>query len=189
MRLGALWLTLLWAGLAQAEVPTAHPALPASGTAEVLFSPWDDAEGRLIEMLGEAQGSIHVQAYLLTSRSIAKALLQAHQRGVRVQLLADAEMVRNSANSQIPKLAKAGIPVWLETRYANAHNKIMLVDAEGRHPVLITGSYNYTWSAQARNAENLLILRDNPPLMARYMHNWQRHRRDATPYTAETIWK
>lgn len=156
--------------------------LRAEGTTEVLFSPWDDAEGRLIASLGQARQSIHVQAYLLTSRSIAKALLQAHQRGVRVQVLADGAMVAGSESSRIPMLAQAGVPVWLETRYANAHNKVMLVDAEGERPVVLTGSYNYTWSAQARNAENLLILRDNRTLAETYLKNWRRHQRDAEPY-------
>lgn len=156
--------------------------LRAEGTTEVLFSPWDDAEGRLIEVLGQARQSIHVQAYLLTSRSLAKALLRAHQRGVRVQVLADGAMVVGSESSRIPMLAQAGVPVWLETRYANAHNKVMLVDAEGERPVVLTGSYNYTWSAQARNAENLLILRDNHALAETYLKNWRRHQRDAEPY-------
>lgn len=156
--------------------------LRAEGSDEVLFSPWDDVEGHLIATLGQAQKSIHVQAYLLTSRSIAKALLQAHQRGVNVQILADAEMVNNGDSSKIPALAAAGIPVWLETRYANAHNKVMLIDAESAHPVTLTGSYNYTWSAQARNAENLLILRDNQALTLLYLKNWLRHQHDAQPY-------
>jgi phosphatidylserine/phosphatidylglycerophosphate/cardiolipin synthase-like enzyme len=156
--------------------------LRAEGTTEVLFSPWDDAEGRLIAVLGQARQSIHVQAYLLTSRSIAKALLRAHQRGVRVQVLADGAMVAGSESSRIPMLAEAGVPVWLETRYANAHNKIMLIDAEGERPVVLTGSYNFTWSAQARNSENLLILRDNRALAETYLKNWRRHQRDAEPY-------
>ena len=48
--------------------------------------------------------------------------------------------------------------------------------------ILITGSYNFTWSAQARNAENLLILRGNPALVRRYLDNWQRHRDEAQKY-------
>jgi len=156
--------------------------MPAVGSAEALFAPWDDVEGRLITVLGGAHKTIHVQAYLLTSRNIAKALLQAHQRGVQVQILADVTPVLNSESSQVPKLAAAGIPVWLETRYANAHNKIMLIDAGTSHPIVITGSYNYTWSAQARNAENLLILRDNQALTDSYLKNWRRHQREAEPY-------
>jgi phosphatidylserine/phosphatidylglycerophosphate/cardiolipin synthase-like enzyme len=154
-------------------------ALPATGTVEVLFTPWDDAEGAIVRTLGEAKKSIHVQAYLLTSRSIARALLEAKTRGVAVEVLADREMVSKGDKSLIPALAAEGIPVWLETRYAIAHNKVLLIDAAGGHGVVITGSYNFTWSAQARNAENLLILRDNPALVRRYLDNWQRHRGDA----------
>jgi phosphatidylserine/phosphatidylglycerophosphate/cardiolipin synthase-like enzyme len=154
-------------------------ALPATGTVEVLFTPWDDAEGAIVRVLGEAKKSIHVQAYLLTSRSIAKALLDAKTRGVAVEVLADREMVSKGDKSLIPALAAEGIPVWLETRYAIAHNKVLLIDAASGHGVVITGSYNFTWSAQARNAENLLILRDNPALMRRYLDNWRRHRGDA----------
>ncbi|MCX7156631.1 MAG: phospholipase D family protein [Rhodocyclales bacterium] len=153
--------------------------LPATGTVEVLFTPWDDAEGAIVRALGEAKKSIHVQAYLLTSRSIARALQEAQARGVAVEILADREMVTKGDSSLIPKLAAEGIPVWLETRYAVAHNKVLLIDASTPHGFVITGSYNFTWSAQARNAENLLILRDNPALVRRYLDNWQRHRDEA----------
>jgi len=153
--------------------------LPATGTVEVLFTPWDDAEGAIVRALGEARQSIHVQAYLLSSRSIARALQDAHARGVAVEVLADREMVIKGDKSLVPSLAAEGIPVWLETRYAIAHNKVLLIDALGAHGIVITGSYNFTWSAQARNAENLLILRDNPALARRYLENWRRHRDEA----------
>ena len=150
--------------------------LPATGTVDVLFTPWDDAEGALIRALGEAKQSVHVQAYLLTSRSIARALQDAKTRGVAVEVLADREMLEKSEKSLVPLLRDGGIPVWLETRYASAHNKVILIDAVGDQGIVITGSYNFTWSAQARNAENLLILRGNPALARRYLENWQRHR-------------
>lgn len=167
-----------WLGL---QMPPAVAAeLKASGAVEVLFSPWDDAEGAIVRALQSARRSIHVQAYLLTSRTIARALLAAHKRGVAVSILADAEKVGKDDHSQIPELAAAGIPVWLETRYASAHNKIVLIDAAQADGLVITGSYNFSWSAQARNAENLLILRGNRALTQRYLDNWQRHRKEAT---------
>ena len=153
--------------------------LPATGTVEVLFTPWDDAEGAIVRALGKARESIHVQAYLLTSRSIAKALQEARARGMAVEILADREMLEKSDKSLLPLLVGGGIPVWLETRYSVAHNKVMLIDAAQPDAVVITGSYNFTWSAQARNAENLLILRGNPALVRRYFDNWRRHRDDA----------
>lgn len=177
--LGGLPLLVAVALFFSATVGAGATPLPATGTVEVLFTPWDDAEGAIIRVLGKARESIHVQAYLLTSRSIAKALQEAKARGVAVEVLADREMLVKSDKSLLPQLREAGIPVWLETRYAAAHNKLLLVDAAGEQAIVITGSYNYTWSAQARNAENLLILRGNPALARRYLDNWRRHRDDA----------
>jgi phosphatidylserine/phosphatidylglycerophosphate/cardiolipin synthase-like enzyme len=154
-------------------------ALPATGTVEALFTPWDDAEGAIVQALFAARRSVHVQAYLISSRSIAHALQSAQSRGVAVEILADRRMQEESDKSLLPLLAAGGIPVWLETRYAAAHNKVILIDAAQPDAVVITGSYNYTWSAQARNAENLLILRGNPPLARRFLDNWRRHRDDA----------
>lgn len=171
--LASLWLAMP----AAARTP-----IPAVGSVEYAFTPWDDAEGAILQALQEARHAIYVQAYLLTSRSLAHALIEAKQRGITVEILADREMTAKGENSQIPQLAAAGIPVWLEVRYVAAHNKILLIDPREANSTVITGSYNYTYSAQARNAENLLILRDNPALARAYFDNWQRHCGEALPY-------
>lgn len=160
----------------------AGTAFPATGTVEVAFTPWDDAEGALLKEIRGAREAIRVQAFLITSRSMARGLIDARRRGVDVQVLADREMVAKGGNSQIPQLHAAGIPVFLEVRYNAAHNKIVLVDPLAMNPSVITGSYNFTFSAQARNAENLLILRGNAPLARAYLDNWQRHRQEAVAY-------
>ncbi|MBP9712542.1 MAG: phospholipase D family protein [Sterolibacterium sp.] len=172
----ALLSPTLWA---QPPLPLQSRALTAQGSVEVAFTPWDDAEGALLKVLRQARHQIRVQAYLFTSRTLAQALIEAHRRGVEVIVLADREMLQKGDRSQIPRLAEAGIPVWLETRYAVAHNKIMLIDPLDAEAVVVTGSYNFTFSAQARNAENLLILRGNPAVTRAYLENWQRHRDEA----------
>lgn len=169
------------AWLCMAGALAAEP-MPAVGTVEVAFTPWDDAEGAVLRAIKASRKTIYAQAYLLTSRSLAKALIEARQRGVAVEILTDREMLAKGDHSQIPQLAAAGIPVRLEVRYAAAHNKILLIDAEESDSAVITGSYNFTWSAQARNAENLLILRNNPALAAAYLKNWRRHHDEALPY-------
>lgn len=162
--------------------------LPARGTVQVLFTPWDDAEGELLKAIGKARRTIYVQAYVFTSRNIGWALGEAKRRGVHVEMLADADQVTKNDRSLVRTLHESGIPIRLEVRYASAHNKIMLIDAEDKEPVVVTGSYNFTFSAQARNAENLIILRGNAPLARAYLNNWRRHRAEALPY-AEVIRK
>lgn len=173
-----------------AAVPSyAQQAVPepigAAGTVQVAFTPWDDAEGLVVAVIGEARRQILVQAFSFTSRRIAAALVAARKRGVEVLVTADRDQTRSGEASRIPDLVKAGIPVFLETRYAAAHNKVMVIDGESRDPIVVTGSYNWSGGAQRRNAENVLVLRRNRELARAYVENWQRHRADAQPYRAE----
>ena len=159
-----------------AATPTARTSFQAK------FSPWDDVEGQVITLLGEAKREVLVQAYSLTSRGIAAALVAAHRRGVSVRVLADREQTVSGESSRIPELAAAGIDVRIEVRYAAAHNKVMVIDGDSPESVVLTGSYNWTWSAQNRNAENLLIIRRNKSLAKSYAANWRRHAAEAVPY-------
>ncbi len=169
---------LTFVALAQAE-GEAIPVMPAQGTVQVAFPPWDDAESLLLETLGRARREILVQAYLLTSRPIAASLIAAKQRGLSVSVLADARQHADNPSSLLASLANKGIPVWLETRYRNAHNKIMIIDDGTQDVVVVTGSYNFTRSAQRMNSENLFLIRGNLALAHRFRQNWERHRADA----------
>ncbi len=148
---------------------------------EAFFSPWDNAQHRLLQALDEACEQVLVQAFILTSREVAAGLIAAHQRGVDVRVLADARQHAETPASQLQRLAEAGIPVWLEDRYRHAHNKVMVIDGRSRWPLVITGSYNFTWSAQHQNAENLLVIRGYPAVAERYATNWTRHWSAARP--------
>lgn len=163
------------------DASSSDPAV-AQGTLQAAFSPWDDLEALIVSALDGAKKQVLVQAYLLTSKKIAEALIASQQRGVSVMVLIDAEQSTKVPSSKAQDLLLAGIPVWLETRYQNAHNKVIVIDADTATATVITGSYNFTWSAQHKNAENILIARRNPVLAARYALNWERHRQDATPY-------
>ncbi len=171
--------------VAVASAPlAASQALPATGSVEVAFSPSDNPEALLLRVIGEARESIRVHAYVFTSRAIARGLIAAHERGVTVEVLADAEMNRRGGrNAALPRLLEAGVPLAFETAYAAAHNKVLIVDPGRAGCTVVTGSYNFTWSAQNRNAENVLVLRDNCPLVEVYLRNWQRHRQTATEVT------
>ncbi|MBN8443614.1 MAG: phospholipase D family protein [Thauera sp.] len=170
-------LVLALAAMAQAQ---ASQRFSAQGEVEVAFSPRDDAEGVLIDVIREARKVVLVQAYVFTSKRIADALVAARRRGVKVEVLADARMNRRAQGNALPRLLEAGIPVALETEYSAAHNKLLIVDADGPGCAVVTGSYNFTWSAQNRNAENVLVLRQHCALTRAYRDNWLRHRAEAT---------
>jgi len=47
---------------------------------------------------------------------------------------------------------------------------------------VITGSFNFTKSAQERNAENVLIIRQYPDLARTYAENWRNRAAVSRPY-------
>lgn len=158
------------------------PPVAVQGSLQAAFAPWDNVEELIIDAIDDARKQVLLQAYLLTSKKIANTLIEAQRRGVDVRVLADAEQIGKAATSRVPDLAAAGIAVWVETKYQNAHNKIIVIDADTPAATVITGSYNFTWTAQHKNAENILIVRKNPALAAHYVLNWERHRQDAVRY-------
>lgn len=59
----------------------------------------------------------------------------------------------------------------LPKTFAMVHSKVVLVDAFGAKPVLMTGSHNLGPKASGTNDENFLIIRDAPGLAAAYAAN------------------
>jgi phosphatidylserine/phosphatidylglycerophosphate/cardiolipin synthase-like enzyme len=79
-------------------------------------------------------------------------------------------------------LANQGVPTMIDATHAIAHNKVIVIDGE----VVITGSFNFTKAAQEKNAENLLIIRDQA-VAAQYTQNWETHRQHSQPYVGRGV--
>ena len=152
-----------------------------------LFSPEDNIQKTLVNTINNAQRNILVQAYLFTDERIGNALIAAHKRGVNVEILLDSDMALGGKNVLTMQFFEAGIPVRLETHYENAHNKIMIFDHDTAKALVVTGSYNFTYSAQKRNAENVVMIRNSPAIVARYVDNWRKHAEQAMPYAGNPI--
>lgn len=165
----ALCALLATSALAQTTAPIA-----AAGTVQYAFAPNQHADSMIIAVIEEARAQVLVQAYSFTHRRIADALLRAHRRGVEVAVIVDAEQAKGEPGV-LRELARGGVALRYDHRHAAAHNKIMLIDAASERCAVVTGSFNFTYAAQQRNAENALILRGNPPLCSAYHDNWQRH--------------
>lgn len=155
--------------------------IAASGTVQVLFTPGDDAAGQIVLAIEQAQKQVLVQTFSFTSKEIAQALIRAKQRGVDVQVIADAEQILRMERSKVATVAAGGVPVFVDSQHASAHNKVMVIDAGSANPVVITGSFNFTHAAQHRNAENLLLFRHNREVTKAYLDNWRLHREHSQP--------
>lgn len=150
-------------------------------TMEVYFSPKGGCTDAVVGELDNAKKNIRVQAYSFTSAAIARALVDAHKRGVDVCVILD-ESQRTEKYSEADFLHNMGIPTWLDCKHAIAHNKVMTIDDS----VVITGSFNFTTAAEKSNAENLLLIR-SPELAQRYMVNWHFHLIHSMPYRGRDV--
>ena len=141
------------------------------------FTPGEDCTSLIVQQINNAKSSVLVQAYSFTSEPIIKALSQAKQRGVDVRAILDKsnEQERYSAATF---LTNHGIAVLIDDKPAIAHNKVMVLDGVD----VITGSFNFTKSAQERNAENVLLIKQEPQLAKAYTDNWKRRAAASRPY-------
>ncbi len=137
---------------------------------DVLFSPDGGCARRIISEIESARKSIHVQAYIFTSDQIANALIDAAEREIDVTLIMDSSQ-KKKRYSKWKKLKQGGVNVRFDEDHATANNKIILVD----NTTIITGSYNYSKAAESRNAENIVIIKNNRRLFARFRRNFESH--------------
>jgi phosphatidylserine/phosphatidylglycerophosphate/cardiolipin synthase-like enzyme len=142
----------LFGALSPANTP--HPSISLEGTqVETFFSPDDNAQSRIIELINGAQHSVHFMAFVFTADPLAQAVVAAHQRGVQVSGVIEAGQSNNSG-SDYQYLLDAGVDVHLDGNSRNMHHKVFIIDGE----IVILGSYNFSRSAEERNDENLLIV-------------------------------
>lgn len=142
--------------------------VPGAGTIEIAFTPGDAIDAKIVAAIESAEREVLVLAYSFTQPKISHALAAAHARGVAVEIVADRGQTLELPQSRVPALARDGISVWLDVRHGAAHNKVIVIDADLQRATTVTGSYNFTLAAQTKNAENVLILRDNPDVAAAY---------------------
>jgi phosphatidylserine/phosphatidylglycerophosphate/cardiolipin synthase-like enzyme len=146
---------------------------------EAYFSPNGGCTDAIVTELGKAQGTVLVQAFSFTSYRIAKALLDAHKRGVKVEVILDKSQ-KSDQYSSADFLANSGMSVKIDSQHAIAHNKVMVIDGE----TVITGSFNFTKAAEENNAENLLVIHDRK-LASLYTNNWQEHAQHSEVYAGK----
>jgi len=150
-------------------------SITAAGAVKLAFTPEDAADRMVISAINNAHRQILVQAFSFTHADIAHALIKAKKRGVDVQLIADAEQTDKTLPNMITEIAASGSPTFLDSLHQSAHNKIMVIDAGTADSAVITGSFNFTYAAQFKNAENLIIFHGNPEITAAYQQNWEHH--------------
>jgi phosphatidylserine/phosphatidylglycerophosphate/cardiolipin synthase-like enzyme len=161
--------------------------LPASAWGDMVvqtcFSPQGKCSAHILHEIEQAKKELLVAVYAFTSDALAGALVQAKKRGVSVQVILDREFDAGTEKSKGKFLEAQKISVRRIAGIKSAtpnnenglmHQKFAVIDRK----MVFTGSYNWTYSAETLNDENLLLFRDAGPLAEEYrkvfLRLWER---------------
>lgn len=136
------------------------------------FSPAGGARDALIAAIRSAKVSAHVAIYEFTDKGVADELVAAKARSVDVQVVID-----ESARSKVPcAICGTTVPVCFDAKHPIFHDKYVVIDGAA----VVTGSYNWTYAANVKNAENLLVIKSKKVGNA-FEQDWAKHRAHCAP--------
>ncbi|WER49737.1 phospholipase D family protein [Cupriavidus sp. WKF15] len=162
---------------ASARPVNARPFASGSGYTLCFVPDGVSCQDLLVNAIRGTRRRLLIQAYSFTSKPIAEAVAQAHKRGVDVRVILDKSQVSERYTSAT-FLKHAGIPVVIDTKPAIAHNKVMVFDDQA----VFTGSFNFTKSAEERNAENGMLIRGDAAVVKAYTDNWNTRYQQSSAY-------
>ncbi|KAF9193441.1 hypothetical protein BGZ51_003245 [Haplosporangium sp. Z 767] len=118
-----------------------------------VFFPSEESFSHLISTLDGAKKSLDICVFTITDDQISRAIIRAHERGLRVRIISDNDKSED-LGSDVRRLAKEnGIPARVDGSASHMHHKFVIVD----DALVITGSYNWTKGARFDNREDLTL--------------------------------
>ncbi len=154
---------------------TPNPTTFVNGTMiETYFSPDDGVADVIVELLDNAEESIYFMAYSFTADDISEAIQGRARDGVTVAGVMDHSQVASNQGGEYDVFAQAGIDVLEDGIDGLMHHKVFIID----EAIVITGSYNFSASAEERNDENIIIFY-NTDIAQEFLKEFQRVRAQA----------
>ena len=133
---------------------TPNPDITIDGTrVETFFSPDDGVAEHVLEVLNDAEESIYFMAFSFTTDEFGEVIRMKAEDGLTVAGVMEAEQVKSNLGTEYDPFKQAGLDVYVDGNEGQMHHKVMIVDGK----IVITGSYNFSRSAETRNDENLVI--------------------------------
>ena len=133
---------------------TPNPEISINGTiVEVYFSPDDGVANHILESLRDAEESIYFMAFSFTTDEFGEIIRAKAENGLTVAGVMEEEQVKSNIGTEYDFFKQAGLDVFVDGNEGQMHHKTMIVDGK----IVITGSYNFSLSAETRNDENLVV--------------------------------
>ena len=136
---------------------------------ETYFSPDDGVAEHILDILNDAEESIYFMAFSFTTDEFGEAIRMQAENGLSVAGVMEEDQVKSNIGTEYDLFKQAGLNVFVDGNKGQMHHKTMIVDEN----IVITGSYNFSRSAETRNDENLVIFH-NEQIADFFMQEFQR---------------
>jgi len=145
-----------------------NPLIEVGGaTIKTYFSPRGGTKAAIIEELKKAQKSIRFLAFSFTEKDTGNLMIQKKNEGLKVEGIFDACLI--DRYSMYYPFRENKIFVLRDGNQALLHNKTIIIDEE----TVITGSYNFSKSAEESNNEDVIIIK-SPTLAKQFTDEFSR---------------
>lgn len=172
---------------------------------EIYFSPQDDIEWRLAELLDSAKKSIFFNTYVFTHESMGNLLINKFLGEEKLPMKFRKRVEENTDRKKIDfhltesfktpvygvynnlslddshflKLREYQLPVKICAYEGEHHNKLMVIDGDTQAGYVITGSYNFSDSSV--DNDEVLIVIYSPEIARKYQSYVKENYRNAHP--------
>ena len=118
---------------------------------------FQDIRVSIIKEIEKANKCLKVAVYWFTNHELFNLLYQKQLNGVQCYLIIHNDYINNRETGlPFQKFIDAGGKFYFSDEENPMHNKFCIIDNQ----VLINGSYNWTYYAESKNRENILIIKD-----------------------------
>ncbi|MBT3207318.1 MAG: T9SS type A sorting domain-containing protein [Bacteroidetes bacterium] len=144
---------------------TPHKFIIDNIPVELYFSPSDNTNEVIKNLIDNTENEIELAMLVFTENSLGTAMKNAYDRGVNIRGIID---YVESTGSEFDYLISNGLNI-IDYQNENGtqwpdgptlHHKYAIFDFDSQNPVLLTGSHNWSASAESKNDENTLVIFD-----------------------------
>ena len=135
---------------------------------QAYFSPGPNCRIAIEQAMETALSELLICVFTISDDRLSDAIMAAHRSGLTVRVISDNDKMHDRG-SDVERLSQAGVDVRIDRSPEHMHHKFMVID--GR--TVMTGSYNWTRSAETRNEENIIAV-DDPQLATRFSEEFER---------------
>lgn len=132
---------------------------------------FDNIRQGILDELDKASERIVVAVYWFTNQTLFQKLMTKVIEGVKVELIIHNDYINNREKGlNFQSFIESGGDFYFSDTFNPMHNKFCVID----NSILINGSYNWTYYAEDRNRENILIVKDEQETINAFVDEFDR---------------